>query len=147
MDTHIGRFKLNFDRNEITHYVGGEIQLIKMEPAPMKVLSLLVSNPQRVVSRDTFIEEIWDGNDNVGNPALSKCISKIRSVLVDQDLIQTVPKTGYTLHTNPKANVEFGYNRFLVSGKKIAIGIVLIGLVFWFFRSHFIHKITHQLFF
>ncbi|MGH8196266.1 MAG: winged helix-turn-helix domain-containing tetratricopeptide repeat protein [Woeseiaceae bacterium] len=76
---------------------GGSVHL---EPKVMGVLVCLAAQAGEVVTRDEFIERVWDGRI-VSDEVLSRCISLLRSKLRDNPreprFIQTVPKIGYRL--------------------------------------------------
>lgn len=65
-----------------------------------KILSLLISNKNRVVTKNEVMEHSWGGRV-VTDSSLAKAISNIRKVLKkfsnDQDIIQTIPRVGYRL--------------------------------------------------
>ena len=70
----------------------------RLGPVNMKVLTLLVSRPGKVVSRGELFETVWR-NQAVSDDALTRCISDIRaqlSQLSERDgYIETLPKRGY----------------------------------------------------
>lgn len=70
----------------------------KLEPRIMRVLNMLAANEDQVVSRQIFIEAIWE-NEFVGEDALTQAISRLRKVLGDNprspQIIETIPKKGY----------------------------------------------------
>ncbi|TDF35012.1 hypothetical protein EYS14_21785 [Alteromonadaceae bacterium M269] len=70
------------------------------------VLMALLDEPGVLVSREKLIDEVWDGNFLVGDKALTQAIWTLRK-LFDQhdDLIETVPKSGYILHL-PSSSIE-----------------------------------------
>ena len=76
---------------------GGDVHL---EPKVMGVLVCLAEQAGEVVTRDQFVERVWDGRI-VSDEVLSRCISLLRTRLGDNPreptLIQTVPKIGYRL--------------------------------------------------
>jgi len=71
-----------------------------IEPRVMSVLLQLAAHPQRVVSKDEFLEAVWP-DTFVGEDALTRCISVLRHVLKDDPhnprFIKTVSKAGYCL--------------------------------------------------
>ena len=65
-----------------------------------QVLILLVDANGQVVTKQTLIDEIWQGNELIGNKGLVDTISALRKTLgkyQDQPLIKTHPKLGYSL--------------------------------------------------
>ena len=73
---------------------------IRIEPRVMDVLILLATHAGRVVTREEFIETIWNGTF-VTEEVLSRCIYRLRQALGDNPrkprFIETVPKRGYRL--------------------------------------------------
>ena len=70
----------------------------RLGPVNMKVLSLLLSRPQTLVSRSDIFDTIWK-NQVVSDDALTRCISDIRGQLKtlspNHDFIETLPRRGY----------------------------------------------------
>ena len=75
-------------------------QLHRLEPVVADVLSILLDNAGRVVSRDRILESVWKDRVVV-DESVSRAISRIRSVLGDTKkpyrYIETLPKRGYRL--------------------------------------------------
>jgi Tol biopolymer transport system component/DNA-binding winged helix-turn-helix (wHTH) protein len=95
----LGEWRIDPLAHTIVH-VDAESQL---PPKVMAVLVYLAHNHHRLVTREELIEEIWDGNAYVGSKALTNAIWQIRHAFGDsQDLVKTVPKTGYQLLTVPE---------------------------------------------
>jgi DNA-binding winged helix-turn-helix (wHTH) protein len=67
----------------------------------LEVLALLASANGAPVTRQAFINAIWDGNDLVGERGVNNTIFSLRRVLQDNDaqhpLIRTLPRRGYQL--------------------------------------------------
>jgi adenylate cyclase len=82
--------------------LAGERGVVHLEPKVMGVLVCLAERAGEVVTRDEFIECVWDGRI-VSDEVLSRCISQLRVRLLDDPreprFIQTVPKIGYRLVT------------------------------------------------
>ena len=73
---------------------------VRLQPQPARVLSLLVSRPGEVVSRDALRQQIWGTDTFVDfERGLNFCIAQIRSALGDSAdsprFIETLPKRGY----------------------------------------------------
>ncbi|MBK7869355.1 MAG: winged helix-turn-helix domain-containing protein [Saprospiraceae bacterium] len=85
-------------------------QVIRLEPLLLNLLLLFVQQPRQVVSRERIIEALWEGNERVGNPALTKAISKLRQLFIQYfntpDLIDTLPKKGYRFTADVKYEGE-----------------------------------------
>lgn len=73
---------------------------VSIEPKVMSVLLELAARPQRVVSKEHLLQAVWT-DTNVGDDALTRCISLLRQALRDDahnpQFIKTIPKAGYCL--------------------------------------------------
>lgn len=70
-------------------------RIIYIQPAPMQVLKALAADPGKVLSRAELIE-VLPGED--ANPhALEMSVARLRSMLGDVKIVQTVVKRGYRL--------------------------------------------------
>jgi Tol biopolymer transport system component/DNA-binding winged helix-turn-helix (wHTH) protein len=73
---------------------------VALEPRVMSVLLELAAHPQRVIAKGQFLRAVWP-DTNVGEDALTRCISQLRHVLRDDPhnphFIKTIPKMGYCL--------------------------------------------------
>lgn len=71
---------------------------VRVSPNNMRVLKVLLKNPQQVVSRSEIFDSVWK-NQIVSDDTLTRCISDLRSSLrsinVNKKLIETIPKLGY----------------------------------------------------
>lgn len=87
------KFVLDTDRRELRR--GAE--LVSVEPQVFDLLSFLIEQRNRVVSRDDLITAVWDGRI-VSESALSARINAARTVIGDngeeQHFIKTLPRKG-----------------------------------------------------
>lgn len=72
----------------------------RVEPKVMHVLECLAEQPMRTVTKEAFMQEVWNGTV-VTDDALSRCISELRKVFGDSPrkprFIETIRKSGYRL--------------------------------------------------
>ena len=69
-----------------------------MTPIEFKLLTLLLSAPNRVFSRDEILDVIWGKNLHVYSRSVDTHISKLRKKLSpDANYIESVHGTGYKL--------------------------------------------------
>ena len=72
----------------------------RVEPKVMHVLVCLAEQPMRTVTKEAFMQEVWNGTV-VTDDALSRCISELRKVLGgsprNPQFIETIRKSGYRL--------------------------------------------------
>ena len=90
----MGGIKLNKDTFKI-HYNGIELELSKNE---FKLLSILIKNENRIVSREYLLEELWDDTNFVDDNTLTVNIARIRTKLKEfgvSEVISTKWGIGY----------------------------------------------------
>ena len=86
---------IKFDMDKMTVYRNGEI--IELTSLEMKLLNLLFLNKNKVVSRSTILDKIWEwtGND-VDDHTITVYLKRIREKL-NTDIIKTVKGIGYMI--------------------------------------------------
>lgn len=99
MDSQIFRFGL-FAFNASNGELRREGALVRLQAQPARVLSLLISHPGEIVSRETLREAIWGQETFVDfERGLNVCIAQIRAALGDDSTspryVRTVPRQGY----------------------------------------------------
>ena len=96
-----GSLCLNPSKHEVTY--GG--QLLNFTPKEYLLLSLFLSNRQRVFSRGVILDRVWDSADQPEEEAVKVHIKGIRQQLravgAPPDLIETVHGVGYRLKQIP----------------------------------------------
>lgn len=73
----------------------------RLEPRIAGVLALLVQRGGEPVTRDEFLDTVWD--EDGSDEALTQAISRLRQLLGDRALIKTLPRIGYQLTVTPQA--------------------------------------------
>jgi TolB-like protein/DNA-binding winged helix-turn-helix (wHTH) protein len=91
-----GLFELNPEAQQLRR--AGAV--LRIQPQPLKVLTLLVSRAGRVVTREELRHELWGEGTFVDfEQGLNYCIRQIRVVLGDEAqtprYIETIPRRGY----------------------------------------------------
>ena len=71
-------------------------QVVDMERKPLELLRYLLSRPGEVVRKEELLEAVWPGV-LVVDASLATAVSKLRKVLPEQEIIQTVPRVGYRI--------------------------------------------------
>lgn len=71
----------------------------RLEPRLAGVLDLLVRRAGAPVTRDEFLETVWD--EDGSDEALNQAISRLRRLLGQAGLIVTLPRLGYRLAVDP----------------------------------------------
>jgi DNA-binding winged helix-turn-helix (wHTH) protein len=73
-------------------------EVLKLDPQPLELLELLLRSPQKVLTRDYLLDQIW-GNRFVAESALSVVVAKLRKTLGrapgDPDYIENKYGRGY----------------------------------------------------
>lgn len=73
---------------------------VRLEPKVMQVLECLAAHPGRTVTKEEFMERVWEGTV-VSDDVLARCISELRKVFSDNPrrpkYIETIRKSGYRL--------------------------------------------------
>lgn len=84
------------DKNKYSIIIEGkEIYLSKLL---FEILHFFVSNPNKIVTRDYFLNNVW-GNSYVGERTVDVHIKKLRDI-VGKDKIETLKKIGYIWKSN-----------------------------------------------
>jgi DNA-binding winged helix-turn-helix (wHTH) protein len=117
-------------------------QAIELNSRYLDALLLLISEPGRLVSKERFLDEVWQGVP-VTDEALTQCIKTLRRQLGDDAarprFIETVPKHGYRFialveHEGPAPSVERSafsgdWQRFFLLGGAGTLGGGVAGVV------------------
>jgi|CXWL01.1.fsa_nt_gi DNA-binding winged helix-turn-helix (wHTH) protein len=84
-----------------TNTLGLDGREIVLSPLAAQLMDLLARRPGELVERAELIDKLWRGDWQIGDPALSRVVSEIRSAVGERPkravLIQTVPRRGYRL--------------------------------------------------
>ncbi|OCS85978.1 response regulator transcription factor [Caryophanon latum] len=89
-----GQLQLLLERMELHK---GDL-IVPLQKKECIVLSLLMSNAQKVVSREQLLEELWDDQSFVDENTLNVNMTRVRKKLLDYDVrssIETVRGAGY----------------------------------------------------
>ena len=71
-------------------------QPVELERKPLELLRYLLSRSGEVVRKEELLEAVWPGL-TVVDASLATAVSKLRKVLGEQEVIQTVPRVGYRI--------------------------------------------------
>lgn len=93
----VGNWIFDTDNEQLT--CGDKITKPRLKV--LQLLTCLLNNRGRVVTRDELIELIWDGNHLIGEKALNSVVYALRNILNGNNkqvnAIETIPKRGYRL--------------------------------------------------
>ena len=118
---------------------------LRIQPQPLKVLTVLASAPGRIVTREELRRELWGTETFVDfEQGLNYCIRQIRTVLGDEaqspHYIETVPRKGYRFiatvegvePSRPETEKHPGSGTSLRRSRRgwvAAISVLLLGVV------------------
>ncbi len=96
--------------------------------------TLVQQQKGKLISRQTFVDEVWEGKVWVGEKALTRNTSRLRSLLKEHGLdqsfhIKTHPKKGYSLVIHPEVRRAMPTTRFGGARTRLiwlGFGLVLI---------------------
>lgn len=83
----------------LTNYKNNPVKTVDLGFAQSRILELLISRPDTILSRDEIFEFAWPDRV-VGQNSLNQAIATLRELLGDEQkrlIIQTVPRHGYRL--------------------------------------------------
>jgi len=133
--------------------------LLRIQPQPLKVLSVLVDHAGQVVTRDQLRRELWGDETFVDfEQGLNYCIRQIRAVLGDEAQtprwIETIPRRGYRflapvdgLPESPPQELQANAVSEKKASRRVwwavaAISVVMLTAGAYLARSHFAHRFT-----
>ncbi len=94
----ISSTNISIDSNKYTVSKGGEESIIPKKE--FELLTLLMSNPEKVYRREEILEQIWGVKTFVGDRTIDVHIRKLREKF-GQNIIKTVKGIGYKFEDNP----------------------------------------------
>ena len=113
------------------HKISGPLTEVQLPARVFEVLQYLIQHQDRAVSRQELIQQIWSGNDAVGQKGLTNAIWQLRKAFeqagAEQELILTIAKTGYELALKPESKpVSYNNHQAVpVSASKKQIWLLL----------------------
>lgn len=134
------------------HKISGPLTSVQLPARVFDVLQYLIQHQDRAVSRQELIQQIWSGNDAVGQKGLTNAIWQLRKAFeqagAEQELILTIAKTGYELAVQPQPvhpDYRISPVKSTASAKRwiwwlLAVATVLVIVILWFNRQQ-----PHQL--
>lgn len=130
------------------HMVVLNDEKVAAQPKVMELLQVLVTRYPQVVSRNELIELVWQGNEAVGEKALTNTIWQLRQLFANPkaplDIVETIRKKGYKLTQSPSPLVlstEQTSSELTVNKNKLVSGWAMFTLILCFLAyavwSHF----------
>ncbi len=110
-----------------------------LQPQVRNVLLVLVEHAGEVVSKETLLEQAWQGRA-ASDECLTRCISILRKHFSDRSgkhLIETIPKVGYRLHLDVPSPSNDPFHAHwaardqngLAPDQLVRIGITAVGML------------------
>lgn len=107
LDKALQVFELKLD--PMTHRVTIEDKTVEMGPTEFRLLKFLMSNQEKVFSRDHIQDQVWGGNVYLEERTIDVHIRRLRKALASIEaastdysrLVQTVRGAGYRFSTRP----------------------------------------------
>jgi len=97
-----GHVQVNFE----THEVLVDSVPVKMTPKELKLLRYFLENPQRVISRQELLSQVWEMNGNLQTRAVDQFIARLRKFIETDPAMPkhllTIRDAGYRFVVNPE---------------------------------------------
>ena len=141
-----GVFEFDSDTGELRK--NGRV--VALEPQPAKALTLLLSKPDEIVTRDELRDAVWGANTHVDfDRGIAYCLSQIRAALGDSGdnprFVQTVPRKGFRFIAPASAREITGelrrgrpaekFNKWVTIPLTLALAVAAVGVVFETLRT------------
>lgn len=101
-----GHVQVDFE----THEVVAHGEAVKMTPKELKLLRYFLENPQRVISRQELLSQVWEMNGNLQTRAVDQFIARLRKIIepdaANPRHLLTIRDAGYRFVMNPDAQPE-----------------------------------------
>lgn len=100
----LGQCTILADENTLIIEQSGKSLKQPLQPKFVELICYLANHYPRVIPRSELIEKIWDGNDYVGEKALTNAIWHLRKCFTEHqqpEVIETIRKVGYKLSVEP----------------------------------------------
>lgn len=106
IETEFGQMRVNF----ATHEALRDGQPLRMTPKELRLLKYFVENPNRVISRQELLREVWELNGNVQTRAVDQFIMRLRKA-IEQNVAEpihllTIRDAGYRFLPDPQSPAE-----------------------------------------
>ncbi len=103
-----GHMHVNFETHEAS--VAGES--VRMTPKELRLLKYFIENPDRVISRDELLSEVWEVSGNLQTRAVDQFIARLRKIIEPNSSnpvhLLTIRDAGYRFVIHPgQENEDF----------------------------------------
>lgn len=133
---------------ELIFKYDGYKEIVRLEPLTTRLLMTLIHGKGAIVTREQLIAKIWDGNEGVGNKALTKNIYKLRKEFERKGfakLIETIPKNGYRLRVSsvPKIKSVKRKKLWLIAAATVVVALIVLKTLVPGLLHTFSHRVIH----
>ncbi|MGI9472798.1 MAG: response regulator transcription factor [Rubripirellula sp.] len=107
-EVEFGNVSVNFE----THEAIVAEKAVRMTPKELKLLRYFVENPDRVISRNELLNEVWDISGNLQTRAVDQFIARLRKIIEPNTAapvhLLTIRDAGYRFVLCPRDGVATG---------------------------------------
>lgn len=81
------------------HFISPKGKSVDLSPTEIKIMKILISQPEKIIEKETFLEKLWQDDSFIDHNTLSVNIARLRKKLktIDFDGIRTARGVGYFL--------------------------------------------------
>ncbi|GAA4458366.1 response regulator transcription factor [Novipirellula rosea] len=107
-EVQFGSLDVNFE----THEVQAAGKPVRMTPKELRLLRYFVENPNRVISRNELLSEVWGMSGNLQTRAVDQFIARLRKIIEPDSTVPvhllTIRDAGYRFVLEPNASESGG---------------------------------------
>ena len=97
-----------FLRGGRPHEASAHGEAVRMTPKELRLLKYFVENPDRVISRNELLSEVWEMSGNLQTRAVDQLVARLRKIIEpdsgDPVHLRTVRDAGYRFIAQPKVS-------------------------------------------
>ncbi|WP_372723074.1 response regulator transcription factor [Novipirellula sp.] len=110
-EVQFGLLEVNFE----THEVQAAGKPVRMTPKELRLLRYFVENPNRVISRNELLSEVWGMSGNLQTRAVDQFIARLRKIIEPDSTVPvhllTIRDAGYRFVLEPNAGESGGHEK------------------------------------
>jgi DNA-binding winged helix-turn-helix (wHTH) protein len=115
---------------------------VSIRPKTLKLLSLLIQNRHRILSKDEIMLSVW-GNDHARDYQLFQLISELRKPPFRSEFVRTQPNEGYQWNVATKKTSTSAFVPQLIAAS-VVTGLVCFSLMTFAILNHSDNGPTHS---
>ena len=99
-----GGLSINWSMQKVFITANNESIEVFFTATEFKILSVLMQNPNRIISRETLLDKVWGNSSHVTDRTVDTHVHSIRKKLESKSVfLKTIPGSGYLFEYNPSA--------------------------------------------